>query len=164
MNKKEDLALREHLLNLLKGGQAYMPFDHAVKDFLIQEMNTIFPNGTYSAWDLLEHIRITQNDILEFIVSSKYKEKQWPKDYWPDPKKNATQKDWDNTIKEYKADLEKLKNIVLDEKINLYAKIPHGDGQTNLREILLVADHTAYHIGEFAIMRQIMNTWNKRNQ
>ncbi len=140
-----------------------MTFDDAVKDFPMNEINTTFSNGIYSAWDLLEHIRRTQSDILEFIVSPKYKEKEWSKDYWPDPKKKAHAKDWGKTINQYKADLKQLKNMVSDEKTDLYAKITNGDGQTILREMMLVADHTSYHIGEFAIMRQVMGTWKLKS-
>lgn len=161
MNKNEQ-SLREQLINLLKGGQAYMTFDESVKDFPVKEMNTNFPNGTYSAWDLLEHIRITQDDILEFMVNPKYKEKKWPQDYWPGRQNKATKQDWDETIKRYNIDLKNIFNIINDAKTDLYKKIPWGDGQIILREILLVADHTSYHIGEFAIMRQVMKTWGKK--
>ncbi len=160
----KDKALREQLLALLQGGHAHMPFDETVKDFPRGKINTLFPNGIYSAWGLLEHIRRTQNDILEFIVSPKYKEKEWPKDYWPERTKKATQKDWENTIKQYKIDLKKLCSIIAKQKTNLYEKIPHGDGQTILREMLLVADHTSYHLGEFAIMRQVRKTWGKKHK
>ena len=157
----QDKILREHLLSLLKGGNAHMTLDDAVKNYPVSGINDIFPNGEYSSWHLLEHIRRTQNDILNFIVNPNYKELNWPKDYWPERNKKATQKDWKQTIELFEKDTKALEKIVSNPKTNLYAKIPWGEGQTILREILLVADHSAYHIGEFAIMRQAMDTWNR---
>ena len=157
----QDKILREHLLSLLKGGNAHMTLDDAVKNYPVSGINDIFPNGEYSSWHLLEHIRRTQNDILNFIVDPNYKELNWPKDYWPERNKKATQKDWKQTIELFEKDTKALEKIVSNPKTNLYAKIPWGEGQTILREILLVADHSAYHIGEFAIMRQAMDTWNR---
>lgn len=156
-----DKILREHLLNLLRGGNAHMTLEEAVKTYPVSKMNDIFPNGEYSSWHLLEHIRRTQNDILNFIVNPNYKELEWPKDYWPVRNKKATQKDWNKTIELFGKDIKALEKIAEDPRTDLYAKIPWGDGQTILREILLVADHNAYHIGEFSIMRQVMKTWNR---
>ena len=159
----QDKVLREQLLALLKGDQAHMTFADALKDFPIDHINTIFLNGTYSAYGLLEHIRRTQNDILDFMKNSKYKDKEWPKDYWPKEGTKATEKDWQKSIKEYTSDLKELHEIVKNEKTDFFLVIPHGDGQTILREIMLVADHTSYHIGEFAIMRQVMKTWKNKD-
>ncbi len=156
-----DKALRDHLLKLLKGGNAHMTLEEAVKDHPLSKINAVFPNGEYSSWHLLEHIRRTQNDILNFIINPKYKELEWPKDYWPERDEKATQKDWDKTITSFRKDLKALEKIVANPKTDLFAKIKWGEGQTILREILLVADHSAYHIGEFAIMRQTMNTWKR---
>ena len=161
--EKKDKIVREHLLELLKGGNAHMTLNEAVKDFPEKEMNTKFPNGNYSPWHLLEHIRLTQADILEFIVSDHYTEKDWPKDYWPQKDKKGTEKDWNNTLAAINKDTKELERLVKDPKSNLYTKLPNGTGQTLLREILLVTDHNAYHIGEFAIMRQTMGTWGKRH-
>ena len=156
-----DKALGKHLVNLLKGGNAHMTFEEAIKNYPASKINDIFPNGEYSSWHLLEHIRRTQNDILNFIVNKNYKELNWPEDYWPEQNKKATQKDWDKTLELFQKDIKALEKIVLDPKMDLYSKIVWGDGQTILREILLVADHNTYHIGEFAIMRQVMNNWEK---
>jgi len=159
-----DKILRTHLLNLLKGGNAHMTLTEAVADFPKDKINVKFPNGTYSSWDLLEHIRLTQADIVNFIINDKYEDLEWPTNYWPSKDKNASNKDWQQTIKLFEKDLKELQNIVNNPKRDLYAKIPHGAGQTILREILLVADHNAYHIGEFAIMRQILGTWSKNHK
>lgn len=156
-----DKVLRQHLLNLLKGGNAHMTLEDAIKNYPVSEINNIFPNGEYSSWHLLEHIRRTQNDILEFITSSSYQEKKWPSDYWPARTKKANEKDWNKTIELFKKDIKALEAIISNPKIDLYSIIPWGDEQTILREILLTADHSAYHIGEFSIMRQVMNTWDK---
>ncbi|MGH7203308.1 MAG: DinB family protein [Candidatus Levyibacteriota bacterium] len=157
MNK--DKALREELVFQLTKGHAHMSFADAVKDFPQEHMNTKFTNGDYTFWHLLEHIRRTQNDILEFIENPNYKERAWPQDYWPEKEQEATKEDWDKTISLFHEDQKKLQMLVEDGKNDLYAKIPHGTGQTILREIMVIVDHNAYHIGEFAIMRQVLKTW-----
>lgn len=156
-----DKQLRDELIFQLTIGHAHMSFADAVADFPEEKMNEKFTNGDYTFWHLLEHIRRTQGDILAFIVDANYKDKEWPKDYWPDKDAKATKKDWDETIRRFHEDQAKLKALVEDEKNDLYTKIPHGTGQTLMREILVVVDHNAYHIGEFAIMRQVLNTWKK---
>lgn len=138
-----------------------MTFDEAVHDFPLMHINTTFPKGTYSPWHLLEHIRIAQYDILDFIRNQDYKELEWPKDYWPSRGRKATERNWRNTVRAFHRDSAELWGIVSDPETDLCAEIAHGTGQTVLREILLVADHNAYHIGEFAIMRQVMGTWGK---
>lgn len=153
------MQLRKHLVKLLKGGNAYSPFEEIVADFPEDHMNTLFPNGSYNPWELLEHIRLTQEDILDFMINSDYSEPNWPVDYWPKTQKKVTKKDWVNTIKQIKQDIQKTQEMVMNRKIDLYAKVPKGDGQTFLREFLLVADHNSYHLGEFSIMRQVMRTW-----
>ncbi len=156
----QDKMLREHLIALMDEGYAHMMLDDAVKKFPQERINDIFPNGQYSAWGLLEHIRLTQWDILDFIRNSGYKDRKWPNDYWPKKGKKATKKDWDNTIAQIKKDHNELRKIVKDPKTDLYAKLlPQGTGQTTLREILVVSDHNSYHLGEFGIMRQVMGTW-----
>jgi hypothetical protein len=155
----ETKELRAQLVDLLLKGNAHMSFAEAVKDFPIAKINVKFPNGEYSAWGLLEHIRITQNDILDFVTNSKYQDKSWPKDYWPDPKTVASMSDWHLTIKLFHQDQQALVDLVNDQKTNLFVKIPHGTGQNILKEIMVVADHNAYHIGEFAIIRQVVGTW-----
>ena len=155
----DDASTREQLVHLLRGGNAHMSFDHAVADYPMEQVNTPFPNGTYTAWHLLEHIRRTQWDILDFMTNPNYKEIEWPREYWPAPDEQATAAEWQGTIDGFHRDMEALEEIVKNPETNLDAVIQHGDGQTMLREILLVADHNAYHTGEFAIMRQVMGTW-----
>ena len=151
--------LRDELLSLLTPGNAHMTFEDAVAIFPMEQINTVFPNGTYTPWHLLEHLRITQWDILDFIRNPSYQEIEWPKAYWPPQDQQATPEDWNRTIAAFQTDLGALQDLVRDPATDLMATIPHGTGQTILREILTVADHNAYHIGEFAIMRQTMGTW-----
>lgn len=153
-----DQAVRKQLLDLLNGGNAHMDVDEAIAYFPESMMDAKFPNGTYSAWALLEHIRRAQWDILDFIRNPDYKEMDWPDDYWPKPSEKATKKEWGKTIAGIIKGRKELESIIKDPKINLHTKIPWGDGQTVMREILVVSDHNAYHIGEFAIMRQVMST------
>jgi hypothetical protein len=159
-----DTVMREHILELLAGGHAHMPFEEAIADFPMAHINTVFPNGTYTPWHLLEHLRISQWDILDFIRNPNYQEMEWPKDYWPPQDQQATPEDWERTVQSFQADMRQLQEMVKDPATDLYAKIPHGTGQTIFREMLLVADHNAYHIGEFAIMRQVMGTWGQGHQ
>ena len=157
-----DEELRIRLVEILIHSQAHMGLEEAVADFPMAEINTRFPNGEYSAWGLLEHIRYTQNDIVDFILSPSYKEKEWPKQYWPDPDILATPTKWQKTIDLYHRDLKKLITLINDPHVDLNAIVKNGTNQTYLREILVVADHTSYHLGEFGIMRQVMATWGKR--
>lgn len=155
-----DKAIRQYLLWLLGSGDAHMTLDAAIADFPMGQINVVFPNSTYSFWGALEHVRRTQADILDFMQNPDYREQEWPQDYWPEKGRLATAADWEKTLSGYRRDLKKLKSIVSDPKTDLYAKIPQGTGQTILREILLVADHTAYEIGEMATMRRVYGHWD----
>lgn len=158
-----DSRLRTHIANQLIGGQAYGTYDEIIADFPQNEMNTVFPNGSYSPWGLLEHIRRTQADILNFLVNPKYRELNWPADYWPEISIKAEKKDWEETASRYANDLREIVKLVHNHKIDLFAQVPQGSGQTYLREFLLVSDHTSYHLGEFSIMRQVMKTWGNKH-
>jgi len=158
-----DTLLREQLLHLLNGGNAHMTLDEAVADYPVERMNMVFPNGDYSSWQLLEHLRLSQWGILDFIRNSAYQEREWPQDYWPPQSAQASEADWKGTLASFQRDLQALQALAMDPQIDLQARIPWGTGQTILREILLVADHNAYHIGEFAIMRQVMGTWGSKH-
>lgn len=156
-----DIQLREQLLALLRGGNAHMNFDEAVADFPAEYRNTKPPYVSYTPWHILEHLRIAQCDILEFIRNPQHVSPPWPIGYWPDPEAKADGQTWEETLARFRADMQAIEDIVRDPATDLYAVIPHGDGQTILREILLVADHNAYHIGEFAVLRQVMQTWRE---
>ncbi len=151
--------IRQQLVQLLTQSNAHMTFEQAVAEYPMSAINTVFPNGTYTPWHLLEHMRLTQRDILDFMTDPQYQEGVWPDDYWPARDREATAADWYQTIAAFQRDLQALVTRVTDPQTDLDAAIPHGSGQTIFREMVLVADHNAYHIGEFAIMRQVMGTW-----
>jgi hypothetical protein len=157
-----DKAVRDHVIALLNGRQAHMTFDDAVADFPPDMINTRPPNVTYTPWHLIEHLRITQWDILEYTRDPKHVSPEWPVGYWPSPDAQADRAMWNETIRQFHSDLEAMKAIVADPNTDLYQPIPHGyGGHTVLREALLVADHNAYHIGELGILRQVMGAWAK---
>lgn len=158
----EDKLLRQQLTAFLRGGHAHELFQDIVKNFPKEKVNELVPNSTYTPWRLLEHIRITQHDILNFVRDPKYKELKWPKEYWPEPTKKATLAQWNKTIELIQADLAEFIKILNSPKTDLNKRIPHGTGQTFLREAMLIIDHTSYHLGEFSIMRDAMGTWGKR--
>lgn len=156
-----DEVVRKQLLQLLRGGNAHMPYDQAVADFPMDAINTQPPNVPYTPWHLLEHMRITQWDILEFIRNPDHVSPSWPDEYWPAQDAQATPENWKATIQSFRADLKALQDIVSDPETDLYAPIPHAKDYTIFREILVVSDHSAYHIGEFGILRQVMGAWPK---
>ncbi len=163
MDRHEEI-LRNELVFQLERGNAHMSLEQAVDDYPMEQINTVFPNGTYTAWHLLEHLRRTQWDILDFIRNPEYQEREWPKDYWPAQDEQATEAKWHETIRAFLADRAALRTLALDPATDLYARIPHGTGQNVLRELQVVSDHNAYHVGEFAIMRQVMGTWGKSHR
>ena len=154
-----DDVIREQLLHLLRGGKAHMTFDQAIDGFPLESINSKPPNVSDSPWQLLEHLRIAQRDILEFIRDPDHVSPAWPEGYWPPKDEEADQSRWQQTIQAFRSDIKELEAIVEDRTADLHADLPHAEGFTILREILLVADHNAYHIGEFAILRQVMGTW-----
>src|SRR5258708_16735520 len=151
--------IRRQLVQLLTDSEAHMTLEQAVAEYPLSAINTVFPNGAYTPWHLLEHLRLTQRDILDFMTDPQYQEGVWPDDYWPAHDTQATEAEWRQTIAAFQRDVQALVAIVPDPQTDLHAAIPHGSRQTIFREIVLVADHNAYHIGEFAIMRQVMGTW-----
>lgn len=153
-----DKALRDQLASFL-GTEAHMSLAEAVKGFPVKDMNVRPPNVPYTFWHLLEHIRIAQWDIVDFVRNPDYEHLRWPDDYWPAKNARATKKDWDRTLAAYHRDLREMIAIVKSPRTELHARIPHGDGQTILREAMLIVDHTSYHVGEFAILRQVVGNW-----
>lgn len=155
-----DSDLRQHVLNLLQGGNAHATFDDAVKNFP-PDLRGKKPRGAeYSAWQLLEHLRIAQWDILEFSRDPKHQSPDWPSGYWPAKPAPPDDKAWDKSVRAFRRDLKELSEMVADESIDLFARIPHGDGQTVLREALLAADHNAYHIGQLVLVRRLLGAWH----
>ena len=151
--------LRSQLATLLREGNAHMGFAEAAAEFPDDKINTRPRNVLYSFWPLLEHLRLTQLDILEYVTSAAYREREWPRDYWPAPDAEATRRQWDETISAFEKDRNELIAIVQDEATDLFATVPNHGEHTILREMLIIADHNAYHIGELAILRQTENAW-----
>ena len=154
-------ALRDQVLKSLKGGHTHVELDGAVKDFPEKKINSRVDNVPYSFWQLLEHIRITQWDIVEFVLNPKHKSPDWPEGYWPKDSEKATPADWKKSIAGFKKDRKRLIDLVADPKTSLTVDLPHAPGYTILREALLVVDHTAYHIGELVLMRRAIGSWKK---
>jgi uncharacterized damage-inducible protein DinB len=151
--------LRAQLAHILDWGEAHVGFDRAVKDIPLEMQGRKAPGFEHSPWQLLEHMRLAQEDILDFSVNAGYKEKQWPEEYWPKDPAPPDAGSWAASLSAFRADNEKLKQLARDPKIDLFAKIPHGSGQTYIREILLVADHNAYHIGQLVAARRALGIW-----
>lgn len=150
---------REHVIWQLEGGHAHLGFEEAVADFPAEAMNQRPPNVSYTPWHLLEHMRLSQWDILEFTVDPDHISPQWPKEYWPGPDAETDEAGWEETLAGFRSDYERLLALARDPQVDLTAPLPHAPNYTVLRELLLAADHNAYHIGEFAILRQVMGTW-----
>jgi hypothetical protein len=151
-----DRALREQALYLLRGGGAHIKFDDAVDDFPLALVNGRAEGVPYTPWHVLEHMRIAQWDILEFSRDPKHVSPPWPEGYWPDKSKDATGDDWRKSVESFRRDLRAMASLVEDPSTDLYARIPHGEGQTILREALLVADHNAYHLGVLVTLRRAL--------
>ena len=155
----DDKLLREQLVQALRGGQAHANIVDAIKDFPSEHYGTRPDGFPHSAWQLLEHIRIALNDLLVFSTNSKYVTPKWPEGYWPKQQAPEKPSDWDTSFNAISADLEAFEALIRDNKSNLYARIPWGDGQTLLREILLAIDHNSYHIGQLVVLRRLLGNW-----
>ena len=149
--------LRAQIVQLLDWEDAHVGFDKVVGS-VAPRFRGVVPEGLpHSIWQLVEHIRFTQADILEFCRSSRYKEKKWPEEYWPaSPRPSAAA--WTASLKAFHRDRKALQRLA-STTTDLFAKIPHGSGQTYLRELLLVADHTAYHLGQIVLVRRALGIW-----
>lgn len=151
-------ALRQHVLHLLDKEQAHRNFDHIVTKMPPTIRGKRPPEVPYSPWELLEHLRIAQADILEFCRNPEYEALNWPDEYWPSTPAPAGRADWRESVEAFRSDLDAIKEMVRSVS-NLYAEVPHGDGQTYLREALLVADHNAYHLGQLVTVRRLLGAW-----
>ncbi|HYW40588.1 MAG TPA: DinB family protein [Terriglobales bacterium] len=149
-----DQPLRDHLLYLLNGGGAHANFDAAMGDWPVQLAGVKVASFPHTAWMLLEHMRLGQWDILEFSRNSKHVSPKWPEGYWPASEAPADEKAWTASMAAFRKDLQTMERLVRDRKVDLYARIPWGDGQTILREAQLVADHNAYHLGQLVMLRK----------
>jgi hypothetical protein len=149
-------ALREHVRDLLRGGGGHLSFDNFVKDFPVEACGQKIEGLPYTPWQVLAHMRIAQWDILEFSRDPKHISPEFPSGYWPQPDELGDAKLWRQTIEKFRGDLKQMEDLVTDTSTDLFAKIPHGDGQTILREALVVADHNAYHLGALAVMGRLL--------
>jgi hypothetical protein len=162
IKESQDKLLREHVVYLLNGGGAHARFDDVVK-YMPEKLRGLTPDGLpHSAWMLLEHLRLAQWDILEFSRNSKHKSPEWPTGYWPRTEAPASAPAWNKSIQQFRKDLKATQDLVANPKTDLYARIPWGDGQTILREALLIADHNSHHLGQLIDVRRLLGAWPAR--
>jgi hypothetical protein len=153
---RRDADLRKHLIALLDGGHAHVTFADVVKKFPVDQAGVRPQGSPHSAWELLEHLRIAQADILLFSRSKDYVEKKWPDDYWPPSPGPKSKREWDASVKAVDKDLADFIKLLNDKKRDLFEPFPWGDGQTLLREALLIADHSSYHLGQLMLVRRMI--------
>jgi hypothetical protein len=151
-----DTVLRQHLVRLLREAQAHITFADAVKDFPVDKAGIRPAGSPHSAWELLEHIRIAQDDIVRFSDGIDYVPLKWPDDYWPASPAPRDRAEWDKSVAAVETDLERFVYLLEDPKRDLLQPFPWGDGQTLLREALLIADHNAYHVGQLILVRRMI--------
>jgi hypothetical protein len=156
-----DRMLRDHVLYLLRGGGAHLSFDKAVAGLPAKLRGAKPPGIPHTPWRLVEHMRLAQWDILEFSRNPRHISPEFPEGYWPKGDAPPNSKAWDTSIKEFRKDLKAMEKLVDDPDTDLFAHIPHGDGQTILREALLVADHNAYHLGQLVVIRRLLGAWSE---
>ncbi len=154
--------LQKQLLALLRGGQAHATFEDAVKDFPAEKRGVVPQGLPYSAWQIVEHIRITQRDILEFSSppTGGYQPREWPAAYWPDTATPPSAHAWEESLDATRRDLKAFEGLITRPGVDLYKPFRWGDGQNLLREAMLVADHTSYHLGELVVLRRLLGIWH----
>jgi uncharacterized damage-inducible protein DinB len=155
-----DRALREQLAAVLQWEDAHASLDHVVEGVPQARWSAAAPGLPYTLWQLLEHIRLAQHDILNFCRNPGYAELRWPDDYWPPAGATPSPDEVSASIAALREDREALAAMALDSRIDLFARIPHGTGQTYLRELLLAADHTSYHLGQMVAVRRALGIWD----
>jgi hypothetical protein len=154
-----DTALREHVLALLEKDQAHAGFEKAVANMPFELQGKRPEGAAHSPWQTLEHLRIAQWDILEFVRNPNHVSPDWPSGYWPKSPNPPDNKSWEESVAAFRSDHDAIKELVRNEATDLFAPLAHGDGQTILREALLVADHNAYHLGELLLLRRLLGAW-----
>jgi hypothetical protein len=152
-------ALRENIVELLQGGHAYVTAEKVLADINPELRNVPAADGLHTVWEELEHIRIAQEDILRYTLDASWKSPEWPGGYWPQKTEGLTEETWTASVSRFFADLEEVIRLARNEGIDLTAKIPHGEGRTYLRQILLIADHNAYHFGQIVQSRKALGDW-----
>src|SRR5215468_6547863 len=159
MKISPDQSLRQHLLYLLKDGGAHAKFEDAIKNLPAKLHGQKAPNFPHTAWALLEHVRIAQWDILEFSRTPNHKSPAWPDGYWPKTEAPPSAAAWTKSVASFRKDLKEMEALISNPKTDLYAPLPWGDGQTILREAMLLADHNAYHVGQLVMLRRMLGHW-----
>ncbi len=154
--------LRSQLARLLDWEDAHVSFDTAAAGLSPEHRGRRPDTLPHSPWELIEHMRLTQRDILDFCRDPAYAERTWPDEYWPPAPAPPTPAAWDESIAEFRRDRAALQQLVADTRVDLFARIPHGTGQTYLREALVVADHSSYHVGQLVVARQLLGSWPPR--
>jgi hypothetical protein len=157
---KNSDPLRQHLLEMLDGGNAHLDFEAAIADLPAELRGTRPPGLPHSPWRLLEHMRIAQWDILRFSVDPNHASPEFPAGYWPEGDAPPDPSAWDRSVESFRSDLRSMKALIADPKTDLFAPIAHGQGQTILREALLVADHNSYHLGQMVTVRRLLGAWS----
>ena len=157
LSANHDKSLRGHLLSLLTEGNAHISFEGFVKDFPADRCGEQIDGLPYTAWQVLEHMRIAQRDILEFCRNPKHVSPKWPEGYWPRQNEPGDARRWKKSVEEFRRDLKEIESLAIDSQANLFAPIPHASGQTLLREELLVADHNSYHLGVLMVMSRLLS-------
>jgi DinB family protein len=152
-------SLRTELDRLLSGKGAHADFAAAITDFPPRLRGVRPQNAAHSAWEVLEHLRIAQWDMLEFSRDSKHVSPEWPSGYWPGSAEPESDAAWERSVKAFQRDLAAARKMVADPKSDLFTPFAHGDGQTLLREALQMADHIAYHVGELIVLRRLLGAW-----
>lgn len=161
MSSSRERALREHLLYVLEGGGAHAKFDDVIGNLRAALRGRRVPGLPYTAWMLLEHLRIVQWDILEFSRNPNHVSPQFPSGYWPAQETPPSEAAWTASVKRFRTDLKAMEALVKSPKADLYKRFPWGDGQTLLREALLLADHNAYHLGQLVTLRRLLGAWQE---
>jgi hypothetical protein len=155
-------SLRKHLAYLLSDGGAHVDFDTAIARLPAAQRGARIAGAPHTAWQLLEHLRIAQWDILEFSRNAGHVSPKFPDGYWPPTDSPPSARAWSESVRTFQKDLRAMIRLVSNPKTDLFAPIPHGDGQTILREALLVADHNAYHIGQLVLLRKLLDAWPRK--
>src|SRR5216117_4463824 len=155
-------ALRDHVVALLRTGHAHLGFEDVVADWPAALRGAKPPGQPFTPWRILEHIRISQWDIVEFTKSAKHVSPEWPAGYWPASDAPPDAGAWDTSVAQVKRDLQAMRRLVRDPATDLFARLPHGTGQTVLREALVLADHNAYHLGQLVLLRRLLGAWKTK--
>lgn len=156
----DDKALREHLEKALTGHEAHTDWRKALENLPSAQRAAKPPGAPHSAWELLEHVRIAQWDIFEFCRSPKHESPDWPSGYWPGRPSPPNEAAWEKSVKQFLQETRAMAALVADAETDLFARIPHGSGQTVLREALLIVDHNSYHLGQFVLLRRLLGSWS----